>query len=173
MINSTLNMVISKVLSRDSFSLRANKFWLTGGHTRLSDSFCTMRGYFYSVRPAMGQILLNLNACTSAFYQPILVSAFLLDNDSFRAQDERSSALRGLRVHLTYEPKHDDDDSRSFSATIKASIKTIGGYSNNSCSRQTFRSGGYPSEEVTVQDHFRRSKSMRPYMPLNATLACL
>ncbi|CAO2651958.1 Nn.00g002410.m01.CDS01 [Neocucurbitaria sp. VM-36] len=169
MINKALNMVIAKALSRDCFSLKANKFFLTGGHTSLSDSFCTMRGYSYSIRPGMGQILLNLNACTSAFYHPILVSKFLLDNNSISGQDERLSALQGVRVHLTYDPKHSDKDSNSRPATIKTYMKTIEGHSKFPCSNQTFPlQGGRPGGTITVQDHFQRTYNItlrHPYLP--------
>jgi eukaryotic translation initiation factor 2C len=58
-VSTALNMVLSTVLSRGSFSLRANKFFITGGHKDLGLSFCAIRGYYYSVRPGLGQVLLN------------------------------------------------------------------------------------------------------------------
>jgi hypothetical protein len=52
-------MIVSSVLDRSCFSLKENKFFLTGGHTALGLSLCAIRGYYYSIRPGMGQILLN------------------------------------------------------------------------------------------------------------------
>lgn len=153
-------MVISKALGNGSFSLKANKFFITGGHSALGGSLCTMRGYFYSIKPAMGQILLNLNACTSAFYQPILVSQFLTDDNTIKNQSERLSVLKGLRVHLTYEPKHTCKEPRSRAATVEASMKTVAG-GGRACSQQTFKlqgRDGKPDEYPTVQAHFQKSE---------------
>jgi eukaryotic translation initiation factor 2C len=52
-------MVVSTALSKGSISLKANRFFMTGGHNDLSLSLCAIRGYYYSIRPGMGQILLN------------------------------------------------------------------------------------------------------------------
>ncbi|KAF1849347.1 Piwi-domain-containing protein [Cucurbitaria berberidis CBS 394.84] len=173
-VNEALNMVISKALSRDSFSLKANKFFVTGGHTRLGDSLCTMRGYFYSIKPGMGQILLNLNACTSAFYQPVLVSKFLLDNNTIRDQEERLSVLRGLRVHLTYDPKHSGVEARSRAATIEAYMKTIE-ETGLPCLRQTFNHkgrDGKPDEKPTVQQYFQKTYKKTLQYPQLPAINC-
>jgi eukaryotic translation initiation factor 2C len=58
-VERALNMVISTALSGGSFSLKANKFFITGGHNNLSPSLCAIRGYYYSIRPGMGKVLLN------------------------------------------------------------------------------------------------------------------
>jgi eukaryotic translation initiation factor 2C len=174
-VEKALNMVISTVLSRGSFSLKANKFFVTGGHESLGPSLCAIRGYFYSVKPGMAQILLNckspsvgfqkdfrltmtlVSSCTSAFYQPILVSEFLSDEFTFRSRDERLTQLRGLRVQLTYEPA--SKAKRSHSATIEARIKSIAG-TGIAVGLQKFTldgRDGQPDSEITVQQHFKDS----------------
>lgn len=81
---NTLNILISRVVTSQAILLRANKFFVKSGHQRLgSGSLCTIRGYFYTTKPGMGQLLLNVNACTSAFFSPILVSGFLRDGLPF------------------------------------------------------------------------------------------
>lgn len=59
LVNAALNMVLSTAIGSGTFSLKANKFFITGGHTNLSKSLCAIRGYYYTIRPGMGQILLN------------------------------------------------------------------------------------------------------------------
>lgn len=165
-------MIISKALGQNSLSLKANKFFVTGGHTPLSDSLCAMRGYFYSIKPTLGQVLLNLNACTSAFYQPILVSHFLLDSTTIKDRDERVSVLRGLRVHLTYDPKHYGKVKRSPAETTEAYMKSIDGTGDPASLQKFTLKGrdGQSDESLNVQQYFQRSKSYahkdpRPYRP--------
>ncbi|KAI8943146.1 hypothetical protein NX059_001176 [Plenodomus lindquistii] len=128
-----------------------------------------MRGYFYSVKPGMGQIPLTLNACTSAFYQPILVSEFLRDEATFKNRDERLAALRNLGVQLTYEPKRKDGKPRSKAATIASRMKNImnGG---KPCSVQTFtlEKGG----DVTVKDHFEKTYGRKLQYPNSPAFNC-
>ncbi|KAH9866106.1 hypothetical protein J1614_008670 [Plenodomus biglobosus] len=154
---------------RDSFSLKANKIFVTSGHSPLGQSLCAMRGYFYSIRPGMGQILLNLNACTSAFYQPILVSQFLSDNKTFKSVHECMALLQNVRIHLTYDPKHSGKQPRSNSATIEARIRTIVGH-GGSCSRQTFtlKEGG----DVTIMNYFEQTYKTRLQFPDLPAINC-
>jgi eukaryotic translation initiation factor 2C len=56
---NALNTVVSSVLGKGCFSLRANKFFLAGGHNDLGPSLCAIRGYFYSIVPGTGQVLLR------------------------------------------------------------------------------------------------------------------
>lgn len=58
-VNVALNMVVSNAVGWGTFSPRPNKFFVTGGHTSLGISLCAIRGYFYAIRPGMGQVLLN------------------------------------------------------------------------------------------------------------------
>lgn len=160
MANRALNIVLSKGLSQDSLSLKANKFFIAGGHVHLSESLCAIRGYFYSIRPAMGHILLNLNACTSAFFQPTLVSKFLSDAFTFKSLEEREPVLRGLRVCLIYTPKHIASGEKSAATSIEARNKTIEG-TGEVCSRLIItiksKTGG-PNERMTLQQYFQKSK---------------
>lgn len=108
----------------------------------------------------MGQILLTLNACTSAFYQPILVSQFFNDN-TFKSTKDRAFALQNVQVHLTYDPKHNGKGPRSKAAEIAARMKAIVSH-GRPCKDQTFilrGKDGKPDETMTVQQHFQRSKS--------------
>jgi eukaryotic translation initiation factor 2C len=89
-----------------------------------------MRGYFYTVKPGMGKLLLNINAATSAFYTPMTVAEFMKD-DTF-APHEREGVLTNLRVHIEYDrkaPKNPKDRERIARLNKpQARIKTIKGF---------------------------------------------
>ncbi|KAH7092068.1 Piwi domain-containing protein [Paraphoma chrysanthemicola] len=169
-VEKALNMIISTALGQGSISLKANKFFVTGGHASLSPSLCAVRGYFYSVKPGQGQILLNLNSCTSAFYQPILVSDFLSDSSTWPSKEERCTQLRGVRVHLTYEPVTKGPRSRA--AAIEARMKKVLG-TGLRVDKQTFEldgRDGKPATPNTVVQHF---KNTYPKVAVNPTLPAI
>jgi eukaryotic translation initiation factor 2C len=99
-----------------------------------------------------------VNACTSAFFKPILVSEFLRDNVTFKDRRDRVAQLRGSRVHTTYEPIH--SGMRSRAALASARYKSICG-AGEAVSKQTFElqgRDGAPNIKTTVQAHFERSQ---------------
>ncbi|KAF2822156.1 hypothetical protein CC86DRAFT_458662 [Ophiobolus disseminans] len=110
----------------------------------------------------MGNVVLNLNACTSAFYKPILVSHYLMDDSTFKDRNDRKGQLHGLRVQLTYELIY-SGKPRSRSAMIASRIKSICGVGEG-VGQQTFKlSGrdGKPDTEPTVEQHFERTYKIR------------
>ncbi|KAF2838403.1 hypothetical protein M501DRAFT_1032321 [Patellaria atrata CBS 101060] len=85
----------------------ANKVFLKRSNTVLSKSnktLCALRGYFTTLKPGMGEILLNVNTCMSAFYNTFLVSDFY---NNYPNPDRRQKALIGLRVYITIERKNE------------------------------------------------------------------
>ncbi|OAL44588.1 Piwi-domain-containing protein [Pyrenochaeta sp. DS3sAY3a] len=170
-ICKALNLVMSKdIPSRPGLSPKANKFFIARGHEYLTPSLCAIRGYFYSIRPGMGNILLNLNSCTSAFYQPILVSQYLLDKGTFPYALEREASLRGLQVQLMYEPKGEGGEKRPESYYIK----TIEG-TGESCGRLEIdfqdRHGG-PSKRMTIKKYFLEQYQITLKNPELAAINC-
>ncbi|KAF1918354.1 ribonuclease H-like domain-containing protein [Ampelomyces quisqualis] len=163
LVSNALNMIVSTVLGKGSFSLKANKFFVTGGHNDLGPSLCAIRGYYYSILPAMGQILLRLNGCTSAFYKPILVSDFLNDDRTFGDEQQRLSQLQGLRVQLMYDPVYNGKVPRSKAATIEARIKTIAGHGRQVSQENFLLKGkdGQPEVSTTVQAHFEKTYNVK------------
>ncbi|CAO2651808.1 Nn.00g000910.m01.CDS01 [Neocucurbitaria sp. VM-36] len=95
-----LNTVISKSLTDELVWISSRKFYFKNSYEQLgeSESLCVMRGYDYTIKPAMGKVLLNVNATTSAFYRTITVAEFLKDNTF--ARNEREKLIRGLRVFI-------------------------------------------------------------------------
>lgn len=134
-IATALNTVISKSLTDDVFQLSANKFFLKSGyaplttHNGIGRALCTIRGYFYTIKPGMGKVLLNVNAATSAFYCPLRVDEFLRDNTF--PPSEREAVLRNLRVYVELDrkvPKGADQKEKDHVAFLNKRqnrIKTI------------------------------------------------
>ena len=60
------------------------------------------RGYSFQVRPAMGQLMLNINTTAKLFYDNITVAAFL-------RQNENPEQLCGVRVWLTLKRNVSDN----------------------------------------------------------------
>jgi eukaryotic translation initiation factor 2C len=95
-----LNTVIAKNLTDEVFSTSSHKFFFKNGYETLgrSKSLCIMRGYNYTISPAMEKVLLNVNAATSAFHCPITVAEFLKDNTF--PHNERERRIKRLRVYI-------------------------------------------------------------------------
>ncbi|KAF1972556.1 Piwi-domain-containing protein [Bimuria novae-zelandiae CBS 107.79] len=104
-----LNILISQSLNADVYKQSANKFFVKTARSRLAQSISleTVRGYFYNVKPGMGNIIVNFNLATSAFIRPILVSEFLSDHNTFTSSDAET-LLKKLRVYVEYDRKSDD-----------------------------------------------------------------
>jgi hypothetical protein len=110
---NALNIVISKCFDGEVVKIGANKFFVERTQQNLGAgaSLCTMRGYLYSILPKMGKIILNVNAATSAFYQPILLSEYLKDTATFSLPD-KMRFIKGVRVYIDYERGDRDEKSR-------------------------------------------------------------
>ncbi|KAI4650583.1 hypothetical protein J4E93_002940 [Alternaria ventricosa] len=86
--------------------LGANKFYLDRGFTEMVDKnsnslgLRAVRGYYMSIRPGALGPLLNINAATTAFLPPILVSDLLATS---LTQNAIEKMLRGKRVRLIYQ----------------------------------------------------------------------
>lgn len=103
-ISKSLNILVSRSLDTEVYKQSANKFFVKTARNRLGSSISleTVRGYFYNVKPGMGNIIINFNLATSAFFRPILVSQFLNDRDTF-GHGEAPKILTKLRVCLEYD----------------------------------------------------------------------
>lgn len=102
-IVNALNIAVTKSLTANVFQQSSNKFFVKCGSERLGgnanlQSLCTIRGYYYTIKPGMQKVLLNVNAATSAFFRPITVGEFLADTTF--PYDERMRLLGTLRVYI-------------------------------------------------------------------------
>ncbi|KAH3913322.1 hypothetical protein HBH56_101590 [Parastagonospora nodorum] len=112
-IVDALNIAVSSSLSRDDVILQsASKFFVKNGYKPLAGgknlkSLCTIRGYYYTIKPGMQKVLLNVNAATSAFFCPITVADFLKDETFTYA--EREKHLKTLRLYIEPDRTATDD----------------------------------------------------------------
>jgi eukaryotic translation initiation factor 2C len=136
-VERCLNTVISKSFDPEVYRHATDKFFVKKARKTLyreqnkvqypSQSLEIMRGYYYTIKPGMGCLLMNFNVATSAFFRPILVSEFLADNETFPSMEDRKALLSKLRVYV--DPKHSQERLRKFGARIK-SIHSIGDNNN-------------------------------------------
>jgi eukaryotic translation initiation factor 2C len=135
---NALNIVISKCLGDGVVRLGANKFFIEAGNTPLGISPLTaIRGYFYSIQPGMGDILLNVNACTSAFLKPVTLDVLLNNQSKTLFGRDWPSFLIGLRVYIDYSRGSKSKDKISAINKDESRIKKICGL-GKPCNRQTF-----------------------------------
>lgn len=108
----------------------SNKFFVKKARASLgsrdgpSRSLEIMRGYYYNIKEGMGNIILNFNLATSAFYRPILVSEFLSDTRTFRP-DKLHNELKSLRVVVVAQRKPSTDNKKTGADTNKSHPHTV------------------------------------------------
>ncbi|EMD58844.1 hypothetical protein COCSADRAFT_348224 [Bipolaris sorokiniana ND90Pr] len=105
-IISALNLAITSSMTSSVFQQSSNKFFVKDGYVDLPGkrslkSLCTIRGYYFTIKPGIQKIFLNVNPATNAFFRPITVGEFLSD-DTF-SEDERVRLLKTLRLYIEYE----------------------------------------------------------------------
>ncbi|KAK5114408.1 hypothetical protein LTR85_010230 [Meristemomyces frigidus] len=108
-----------------------NRFYPHEGHPGmekydLGSGLQALRGYYASVRPAVGRLLLNLNVTSGAFYKPLTLSSLLTE---FRGRNNEQSEgfIRMLKVRAEY--KKDKEDK-----PFMVKIKTIVGFARENLS---------------------------------------
>ncbi|KAJ4341740.1 hypothetical protein N0V95_007132 [Ascochyta clinopodiicola] len=160
-----LNILISKCFGEatpDMVQVGANKFFSKRGTNALKDrsqtsvSLCTMRGYYYTVKAGVRHVLLNINPCTSAFFNNVRVSEVIQDSLTFK-QWEVEGALRGLRVHIELKrgDKNKPDDYERLNSP-QARVKTIQGFGSQ-LQHQNFKDGNGVTHNVLT--HLQNSKN--------------
>lgn len=162
-------MLISGSLGNDVHKQSANKFFVKTARKRLDTSISleTTRGYFYTIKPGMGNIILNFNIATSAFFRPILVSEFLEDRATF-TNGKAESLLKNMLVHIEFDRFYEDKEKMDKLNSEPSRMKTISGLSEQSIDQLTFRvhsdgndlsnDGSDQSHEVRVIDHLRAGR---------------
>jgi eukaryotic translation initiation factor 2C len=173
-VENALNIVMSKCIQTDNtLHLNGHKFYLRDASFDLKAYHDTiaplraLRGFTYSVKPAMGNILLNVVPATSAFWRPLLVSEVLQRGLITFNSDE--NALRGVRVYITYprgkkSSKEQDSDINEQHSRIKT-IRSFG----EPCNKQKFSYTGSDKqgnallpENITVQEYQRKGTCLTP-----------
>ena len=108
-IERCINILIAKSFDKGVIKLSRTKFFVRSARSRLGSAKLLeiIRGYYYTVKPGMGNILMNFNVATSAFFQPVLVSEFLADTTTFSSRVQRVAFLSKLHVYVEYQHKED------------------------------------------------------------------
>ena len=176
-ISRCLNILISHSLTTDVHKQSANKFFVKTARNQLSYSCLeTVRGYFYNVKPGMGNVIVNFNLATSAFVRPMLICEFV--NDRTFSPAEAQEVLKKLRVFVEYERYADNPDKTAH--FNKESNRTWSGctISEIPIGQLTFREkkrdvnrkavkidGGfvYEGPETSVIDHLKTGKMNKCY----------
>ena len=108
---SALNLILQQYASRRGVRVGQNKYFFPSSseHHTLSLGVEAFRGFFMSVRPMYKQLMVNINACMTAFYTPGNLAEAML---AFRRQSNDGmpqSFAENLRVttkHLGYTRKY-------------------------------------------------------------------
>lgn len=178
-----LNILICRIPSADPFMCdvgRNQYFPLPGNllnlreHQELGGGLEAVRGYFSSVRPATGRLLVNLNVKSAAFYKHgkllDLVKEFLRGKDASDASSaelkELEAFLFHLRVETTYR-KPRDSEGRPVQGKLKTKIHLIQGFArdprfgNSRNVKFSFTLGrGGAKQTKTVEDYFREQNEI-------------
>ena len=102
-------------------------------------------GFFSSMRPGDGSLLLNVNTTTSAFYPDMQLSTYIQNN--FRGPKEASDELKGLRV--TFEAEN--------GTVLDGTMRSIWAVSGNHVTDVTFV---LDKSRITCHRHMITSKSL-------------
>lgn len=120
-----LNIVLAKAISsghqQDVFQVGNNRFYYRPGWNDLkSDSTeskgtIAVRGYFSSIAPAMGAVLLNVNTVSTAFYKAQPLEQFCRSITGRNGADnalltEMNKKMPKFRVRINFDRKHADND---------------------------------------------------------------
>lgn len=122
-----------------------NRFFFRSGGVQpvnLGGGLEAWKGFYSSVRPAWKQLMVNVNACTTAFYQP---QNLALAMDHFRSHSygaQPSAFVRGVRVRTTH-------------LGYKKTVKKL--HSANA-RQHKFESGDFGM--VSVEQYFKKSVSV-------------
>ena len=176
-IAACLNLVISKSFNTQVHKLSANKFFVKSARVPLmtgsteSDSLEIIRGYFYNVKPGMGNIILNFNLSTSAVFRPLIVADFLQpDNNTF--ETTLDTLLLGKSVYIEARRHHPEPERQEELDTEDNRYKKISQLSQGKIETLTFPKqrmlNGQPvfrpdgtadNEQVFVIDHLEQGKN--------------
>lgn len=106
-IVQALNIVMAKRVNEDANIVAhgQNKYFvLENNPASLSGGLVALRGYYSSIRTSNARILLNLNACTSAFYSSVplwrVMSEFLGGTAPRQGDEWNRLAIRRLQSFL-------------------------------------------------------------------------
>ena len=131
----------------------------------LTGGLIALRGYYSSVRPAVGRLLVNVNVTSGAFYKPLPVPALIEELGSYNFETQEAF-VRMLKARADYKPAKEPAFSKQktivgFARTppsIKGQPKPLAvkRYGNAKEVRFRYRTApNTPERETTVSDYFK------------------
>ncbi|KAH9987922.1 Piwi-domain-containing protein [Russula compacta] len=143
---SALNLILQRQAAQLGSRFGRNRYFFDDQKELLGPRLLAHMGFYSSVRPVHHQLMVNVNACTAAFYEPGKLSEALRAFDirsfgaipqNFMASAKVSTRYRGHKV-----------------------VKMIRRISDSSARKQKFPCEEYGGE-ITVEDFFRRKYNIQ------------
>lgn len=149
-----------------------NRFYPHEGHPgletyNLGGGLQALRGYYASVRPAIGRLLLNLNVTAGAFYKPLPLNLLIAECGA-RDHGQRENFIRNLKVKVVYRR---DGEENPFQIKVKTILGFAKSYQPDKGARVNVKRFGnahevkfsyvdsehpeQPARETTIYDYFR------------------
>ncbi|KAM0720086.1 hypothetical protein Q7P37_004222 [Cladosporium fusiforme] len=169
-----LNIIIAKAVTdpennEDTFQVGNNRFYFRPGWTPIDNHNSTdgiglvsTRGYFSSIKPAMGSILLNVSNVTSAFYKAQSLQEYFTefwDAEPVNGwSPEKRNAMRehlcGLRVRVNFSRAGPPNQGPEIDMNARR-VKTLCGLGACPTRQKVTRDDGKP--EITVWEHLENT----------------
>lgn len=151
---SALNVIMASSPGGTGVVVGRNKYFFRDAAVPVSlgGGLEALKGFYFSVRPAHHQLMVNVNVCTTAFYvaQNLADAMIEFRNATFGAR--MNAFCKGVRVKTTHLGHR----------------RTIKDVSHFNAKQYRFRAEEFGTE-VTVEQYFRRKYNIslqRPEMPL-------
>lgn len=173
-----MNIIIAKAvadpadpkLTQDTFQGNNNRFYFRPGWEELSDpqvpsiasaGIIATRGYYASVRPAMGGVLLNVNLVCGAFHRPWTLAQYMQAAPSAASSGDIQKHLAGLRVWVDFERASRNKNDKQIDDTVRRTktLRELGNFPKRQLMRDN---NGY---WTTVWDHLRAKYRGKPGEP--------
>ncbi|KAK8248812.1 Piwi domain-containing protein [Phyllosticta capitalensis] len=166
-INAFIGRRIMSLRPNEVTQIGQNRFAMDAGYADIGGLLAT-RTYFLSTRPTENRILLNINAATTAFFDPVLVSDWIekMVAPPFNmSRREVMASLKGTNVRITYDrPAIDPRVDPNAEANRRRKLKELGSPLN----QQTFHPfDSAPGERAFLWQHFRTmlNQFAKPHLP--------
>lgn len=177
-----LNIIVSKAPSEAAHVKNVGKnFYPFGTHSGmesydLGQGLEALRGYFSSVRPAIGRLLVNINVTSGAFYKPMYLPDLI--REFGQGEDQAEPFIRMLKVEVRYTK---DGQKEMFMKKVKTIVgfakapkknqdrKRFGNAHEVTASIEDRASPNTKPQEMTVAGYFKKHHGItlkRPELPL-------
>jgi eukaryotic translation initiation factor 2C len=151
---------VAKVARKDAtedfgtFQCGDNRYYLKAGADDLERRLVANRGYFSTIKPAVGSAVINVNTTTSTFFKSMLLGNFM---EPFGAENRTKleCILKGLKVRIEYTRGKDSEvDIDNEERRIKT-IWDINGSASSTTSFKKEENGGM--KDISVKSYLEKS----------------